>query len=87
MQETLIKFCPQASDYAAGRGPVRGWEFAMARPAAMPFLPAKDFQAPPQYDSVDEALTPLTVGQALGKLPLIYSDVMHLVWDGDDYAF
>ncbi len=96
VQETLIKFCPRASDYASGRGPVRGWLCAMGRPAAIdiarrpssrPFLPAEDFQAPPQYDSVDEALTALTVGQALSKLRSIYSDVMRLVRDGGDYAF
>jgi RNA polymerase sigma-70 factor, ECF subfamily len=96
VQETFIRFCPQASDYAAGRGPVRGWLFAMARSAAIdiarrpssrPFLRAEDFQAPPRYDTVGEALTTLTAGQALGKLLSIYSDVMRLVRDGGDYAF
>ena len=96
VQETLIKFCPRASDYAAYRGPVRGWLFAMARPAAIdivrrpssrPFLPAEDFQVPPRYGTVGEALTTLTVGQALGKLRSICSDVMRLVRDGGDYAF
>jgi DNA-directed RNA polymerase specialized sigma24 family protein len=37
---------------------------------------------PPQYDSVDEALTVLIVDQALDKLPSIYGDVMRLVRDG-----
>lgn len=96
VQETLIRFCPRASGYAAGRGPVRGWLFAMARPAAVdiarrpssrPFLPAEDFQAPRRYDTVGEALTTLTVGQALDKLRSIYGDVMGLVRDGGDYAF
>jgi RNA polymerase sigma-70 factor, ECF subfamily len=39
-------------------------------------------QLPPQYDSVDQALTVLTVDQALDKLPSIYGDVMRLVRDG-----
>ena len=34
-------------------------------------LPVEDFQLPPQYDSVDEALTVLTIDQALDKLPSI----------------
>jgi hypothetical protein len=34
VQETLIKFCQQASNYDAKRGPVRGWLFTMARSAA-----------------------------------------------------
>ena len=38
-------------------------------------------QLPPQYDSVDEALTVLTVDQALDKLPSIYGNVMRLVRD------
>ena len=92
VQETFIKFCPRAGDYAASRGPVQGWLFAMARPVAYdiarrpssrPFLPAEDFQAPPQYDTAAEALTTLTVDQALDKLPSIYSDVMRLIRDGD----
>jgi len=45
-------------------------------------LPVEDFQLPPQYDTVDQALTVLTVDQALGKLPSIYADVMRLVRDG-----
>ena len=52
------------------------------RPSSRPFLPVEDFQLPAQYDSIDEALTVLTVDQALGKLPSIYSDVMRLVRDG-----
>ena len=56
------------------------------RPSSRPFLPAEDFQAPPQYDTVAEALTTLTVDQALDKLPSIYSDVMRLIRDGDHYA-
>jgi RNA polymerase sigma-70 factor (ECF subfamily) len=96
VQGTLIKFCQQAGNYAAGRVPVRGWLFAVARSAAIdiarrpsfrPFLPAEDFQAPPRYDTVGEALTTLTVDQALGKLRSIYSDVMRLVRDGDACAF
>jgi RNA polymerase sigma-70 factor (ECF subfamily) len=96
VQETLIRFCPRASDYAAGRGPVRGWLFAMARSAAIdiarrrsswPFLAAEDFQVPPRYGTVGEALATLTVGQALDKLRSICSDVMRLVRDGGDCAF
>ena len=91
VQETFIKFCQQARNYDASRGPVRGWLFTMARsvaydiarrPSSRPFLPVEDFQLPPQYDSVDEALTVLTVDQALDKLPSIYADVMRLVRDG-----
>jgi RNA polymerase sigma-70 factor (ECF subfamily) len=52
------------------------------RPSSRPFLPAEDFQLPPQYDTVDQALTVLTVDQALDKLPSIYGDVMRLVRDG-----
>src|ERR1700689_598797 len=83
VQETFIKFCQQASKYDPGRGPVRGWLFTMARrPSSRPFLPVEDFQLPPQYDSVDQALTVLTVDEALDKLPSIYADVMRLVRDG-----
>ncbi len=91
VQETFIKFCQQAANYDAGRGPVRGWLFTIARsaaydiarrPSSRPFLPVEDFQLPPQYDSVDQALTVLTVDQALDKLPSIYADVMRLVRDG-----
>ena len=91
VQETFIKFCRQAGNYDAKRGPVRGWLFTMARSAAIdiarrpssrPLLPVEDFQLPPQYDSVDEALTTLTVDQALDQLPSIYADVMRLVRDG-----
>jgi RNA polymerase sigma-70 factor, ECF subfamily len=91
VQETFIKFCRQAGRYDAGRGPVRAWLFTMAkstaydiarRPSSRPMLPVEDFQLPPQYDSVDEALTVLTVDQALDKLPSIYADVMRLVRDG-----
>ena len=91
VQETFIRFCQRARSYDASRGPVRGWLFTMAksaaidiarRPSSRPFLPVEDFQLPPQYDSVDEALTVLTVDQALDKLPSIYSDVMRLVRDG-----
>jgi RNA polymerase sigma-70 factor (ECF subfamily) len=90
VQETFIKFCQQASNYDAKRGPVRAWLFTMARsaacdiarrPSSRPLLPVEDFQLPPQYDSVDEALTVLTVDQALDKLPSIYADVMRLVRD------
>ena len=91
VQETFIKFCQQARNYNADRGPVRSWLFTMARSAAIdiarrpssrPFLPVEDFQLPPQYDSVDEALTVLTVDQALDRLPSIYGDVMRLARDG-----
>src|ERR1700749_4930995 len=68
-----------------------GWLFTMARsaaydiarrPSSRPLLPVEDFQLPPQYDTVDQALTVLTVDQALDKLPSIYADVMRLVRDG-----
>ena len=91
VQETFIKFCQQARNYNPSRGPVRGWLFTMARsvaydiarrPSSRPFLPVEDFQLPPQYDTVDQALTVLTVDQALDKLPSIHADVMRLVRDG-----
>ena len=91
VQETFIKFCKRAGSYDPSRGPVRGWLFTMARsaaydiarrPSSRPLLPVEDFQLPPQYDTVDEALTVLTVDQALDKLPSIYGDVMRLVRDG-----
>ena len=90
VQETFIKFCQRAGSYDATRGSVRAWLFTMARSAAIdiarrpssrPLLPVEDFQLPPQYDTVDEALTVLTVDQALDKLPSIYGDVMRLVRD------
>ena len=34
VQETFIKFCRQATNYDARRGPVRAWLFIMARSAA-----------------------------------------------------
>ena len=82
VQETFIRFCQQARNYDTKRGPVRAWLFTMARsaaydiarrPSSRPFLPVEDFQLPPQYDSVDQALTVLTVDQALDKLPSIYA--------------
>jgi RNA polymerase sigma-70 factor (ECF subfamily) len=91
VQETFVKFCQQARKYDPGRGSVRGWLFTMAksvaidiarRPSSRPFLPMEDFPLPPQYDTVDQALTILTVDQALDKLPSIYGDVMRLVRDG-----
>ena len=91
VQETFIKFWQQADRYDADRGPVRGWLFTMAksvavdiarRPSSRPFLPVEDFQLPPQYDTVDQALIVLTVDAALDKLPTIYGDVMRLVRDG-----
>ena len=90
VQETFIKFCQQAGRYDPGRGPVRGWLFTMAKSAAVdiarrpsrPLPPVEDFQLPPQYGTVDQALTVLTVDQALDKLPSIYGDVMRLVRDG-----
>lgn len=90
VQETFIKFCQRAGSYDPARGPVRAWLFTIARSAAIdiarrpssrPLLPVEDFQLPPQYDTVDEALTVLTVDQALDKLPSIYGDVMRLVRD------
>ena len=91
VQETFIRFCQRARTYDASRGPVRGWLFTMAksaaidiarRPSSRPFLPVEDFQLPPQYDTVDQALTVFTVDQALDKLPSIYAEVMRLVRDG-----
>ncbi len=91
VQEAFIKLCRQANNYDPGRGPVRGWLFTMARsavydiarrPSSRPLLPVEDFQLPPQYDTVDQALTTLTVDQALDKLPSIYAAVMRLVRDG-----
>ena len=91
VQATFVRFCRQAGNYDARRGPVRGWLFTMARstaydiarrPSSGSFLPVEDIQLPPQYDSVDQALTVLTVDQALDKLPSIYSEVMRLARDG-----
>ena len=91
VQETFIKFCKQAKNYTTNRGPVRGWLFTMARsaaydlarrPSSRPLLPIEDFQLPPQYDTVDEALTVFTVDQAIDKLPAIYADVIRLVRNG-----
>ena len=91
VQETFIKLVQQEGRYDAKRGPVRNWLFTMARsvaydiarrPSSRPLLPVEDSQLPPQYDSVDQALTVLTVDQALDKLPSIYGDVMRLVRDG-----
>jgi RNA polymerase sigma-70 factor (ECF subfamily) len=91
VQETFAKFWQRAASYDPARGEVRAWLFTMARttaydiarrPSSRPLLPIEDFQLPPQYDSVDQALTVLTVDQALDKLPSIYADVMRLVKDG-----
>ncbi len=91
VQETFTKFWQRAGTYDESRGPVRGWLFTMAkttvidiarRPSSRPLLPMEDFQLPPQYDTVDQALTVLTVDQALDKLPSIYADVMRLVANG-----
>jgi RNA polymerase sigma-70 factor (ECF subfamily) len=91
VQETFVRFCRQAGNYDANRGPVRGWLFTMARdiarrPTPGSFLPVEDIQLPPQYDSVDQALTILAVDQALDKLPSTYADVMRLVRDGFTHA-
>lgn len=95
VQETFFKFCQQAGNYDPGRGPVRGWLFTMARttaydiarrPSSRPFLPVEEFQLPPQYDTVDQALTVLTVDQALDKLLPIYGDVMRLVREGFSHS-
>jgi RNA polymerase sigma-70 factor, ECF subfamily len=91
VQETFIKFCQRAGSYDAARGPVRAWLFMMARstaydiarrPSSRPLLPVEDFQLPPQYDTVDEALTVLTIDQAIDKLPAIYGNVIRLVQKG-----
>src|ERR1017187_8014459 len=91
VQETFIKFCQRAGSYDASRGPVRGWllftvrptaYYIARRPSSRRLLPVEDFQLPPQYDSVDQTLTVLTVDQALDRLPSIYGDVMRLVRDG-----
>jgi len=91
VQETFIKFCKQAKNYDTNRGTVRGWLFTMARsaaydlarrPSSRPLLSVEDFQLPPQYDTVDEALTVFTVDQAIDKLPAIYANVVRLVRDG-----
>jgi len=88
VQESLIRFCPHASSNATGRGPVRGWLFAMARSAAIDIARRRSFPPlPPWYDTVGEALTTLTVDQALGNVRSIYSEVMRLVRDGGDYVF
>jgi RNA polymerase sigma-70 factor (ECF subfamily) len=88
VQETFIKFCQQAPDYDANRGPLRGWLFTMARstaydiarpPSSRPFLPV---EIPPRSDTVDQTLTVLTVEQVLDRLPSIYGDVVRLVRDG-----
>ena len=39
VQETFIKFCRQARNYNASRGPVRGWLFTMAKSAAVDGTP------------------------------------------------
>jgi RNA polymerase sigma-70 factor (ECF subfamily) len=91
VQETFFKFCQRAGSYDVNRGPVRAWLFTMARstaydiarrPSSRPMLPVEDFQLPPQYDSVDEALTVLTIDQAIDKLPPIYGNVVRLVRKG-----
>ena len=91
VQETFIKFCQRARSYDASRGPVRGWLFTIAksaaidiarRPSSRPFLPVEDFQLPPQYGSVDQALTVFTVDETLDKLPSIYGEVMRLAGAG-----
>jgi RNA polymerase sigma-70 factor (ECF subfamily) len=91
VQETFAKFWQRAASYDPARGEVRAWLFTMARttaydlarrPSSRPLLPIEDFQLPPQYDTVDQALTVLAVDQALDKLPSIYADVMRLVKDG-----
>jgi RNA polymerase sigma-70 factor, ECF subfamily len=95
VQQTFVKFSQQARSYDANRGPVRGWLFTMARSTACDlarqassrsFLGVEDLQLPPQYDSVDQALTVLTVDQALDKLPSSYGDVMRLVRNGFTHA-
>ena len=91
VQETFIKFCRRAGSYDADRGPVRAWLFTMARsaacdiawrPSSRPLFPVEDFRIPHQYDSVDEALTVLTIDQAIDKLPEMYGNVIRLVRRG-----
>ena len=54
VQETFIKFCRQARNYDASRGPVRAWLFTMARsaaydiarrPSSQPLLPVEGLPA------------------------------------------
>ena len=47
VQETFVKFCQQASNYDASRGPVRGWLFTMARSAGLRHRPASLVPAVP----------------------------------------
>jgi RNA polymerase sigma-70 factor, ECF subfamily len=91
VQETFIRFWSRSGTYDPSRGSVRAWLFTMAksaavdiarRPSSRPFLPIEDFQLPPQYDTVDQILTVMTVDQALDMMHPIYSDVMRLVRDG-----
>ena len=91
VQETFIKLCKSAGSYDVDRAPVRAWLFTMARstaydiarrPSSRPLLPVEDFQLPHQYDSVDEALTVLTIDQAIDKLPEIYGNVIRLARRG-----
>ena len=91
VQETFIKFCQQARTMtpAGARCGAGCSRWLNPPPTTSPGVPrpgrccpVEDFQLPPQYDSVDQALTVLTVDQALDKLPSIYGDVMRLVRDG-----
>jgi RNA polymerase sigma-70 factor, ECF subfamily len=91
VQETFVRFWTRSGTYDPSRGSVRGWLFTMARSAALdiarrpssrPLLPIEDFQLPPQYDTVDQILTVMTVDQALDKMHPIYGDVMRLFRDG-----
>ena len=70
VQETFIKFCsrPAAttpagarSEAGCSRWPNQSPSDIARRPSSRPFLPVEDFQLPPQYDTVDQALTVLTV--------------------------
>jgi RNA polymerase sigma-70 factor, ECF subfamily len=91
VQETFVKFWQRAGSYDANRAPVRAWLFTMARstaydiarrPSSRALFPIEDFQIPHQYDSVDDALTILTVDQAIDKLPEIYRNVIRLARRG-----
>ena len=76
----LHQVLPAVQQLRRQAGSGAGWLFTMARlaahdiarrPSSRPLLPVEDFQLPPQYDTVDQALTVLTVDKALGKLPSI----------------
>ena len=71
------KWCKRPSSSSAGRHLTTGSTGARCEDGYSPW-----FQLPPQYDTVDQSLTVLTVDRALDKLLSIYGDVMRLVRDG-----